>query len=88
MYNVCDFIQDVSDGGITTDTFPFNYLGVNSAGAMSFDCATSDAKTPDTCAWAAIEVGGTWMNATVTASGSTVTLTAPPGSTGDVTASS
>lgn len=56
-------LADVSNLGLTTDIYPFNYIpGLN--------CTTLDTTTPGTCAWAAIEFGGMgWVNASVTVSG-------------------
>jgi len=64
-------LQDVQ-GPLTTDVSPVNY--------QSIDCDTQNAKTPGTCAWAAVEISGAgWINATVTVAtnGAALRLSAP-----------
>merc|ERR1712070_964919 len=49
-------LADVSDSGLTTDVYPFNYV-------EDLDCTNNG-----NCTWAGIEVNGFgWLNATVTA---------------------
>ena len=63
-------LNDVSMGGLSDDTYPFNYLdGLT-------NCSALNAKTPGTCAWASLKVGNEWVNATITVKGAKVILTA------------
>jgi hypothetical protein len=63
-------LNDVSMGGVSADTYPFNYLNGLT------NCSALNAKTPGTCAWASVKLGDEWVNATVTVKGAEVTLTA------------
>ena len=63
-------LNDVSMGGLSDDTYPFNYLdGLT-------NCSALNAKTPGTCAWASLKLGNEWVNATITVKGAKVILTA------------
>merc|ERR1712228_440591 len=61
-------LNDVSNLGLTTDTYPFNYVhGLN--------CTDLNTKSPGTCAWAAIQLSGVgWVNATVGSKGQQLLL--------------
>eukprot|EP00812_Abedinium_dasypus_P012477 NODE_5992_length_538_cov_215.585921.p2 GENE.NODE_5992_length_538_cov_215.585921~~NODE_5992_length_538_cov_215.585921.p2 ORF type:complete len:139 (+),score=38.22 NODE_5992_length_538_cov_215.585921:3-419(+) len=73
-------LNDVSDGGLRDDQYPFNYLH------GTFDCKKNAGK----CAWAELQrADGTWVNATITtaAGGKKLTFSAPPGESGAPVAS-
>lgn len=63
-------LNDVSNLGLTTDTYPFNYIhGLN--------CTDLNTKNPGTCAWAAIQLSGAgWVNASVGSKGQQLLLEA------------
>jgi hypothetical protein len=62
-------LNDASVTGMDTNTYPFNYVN-------GVDCTALNAKTPNTCAWAAVMSNGKWVNATATSSGANLVLTA------------
>jgi len=61
-------LNDVSDGGLRDDQYPFNYLG------GTFDCN----KNAGQCAWASLQLAnGSWVNATITLSKDEIMLSVP-----------
>lgn len=54
-------LADVSNLGLSTETYPFNYVN-------GLNCTDLNIKTPGTCAWASIELKGLgWFNASTVA---------------------
>jgi len=69
-------LQDLSDGGLTTDVYPYNLHAIGGPAT----CAEKNANNTLVCAWAAVKLSsGEWVNATVgvDASGKALMLSAP-----------
>lgn len=68
-------LQDVSERGLTTDVYPYNYAHMSPE-----QCIERNVNNTLVCAWASLQFASSeWVNATVgvDASGTALTLSAP-----------